>query len=41
MTDGADYQYDTTYQFNDGPDLFPGMSDWIQRASPSPTSCSP
>jgi hypothetical protein len=31
VSDGADYQYDTTYQFNDGPDLFPELSNWITR----------
>ena len=31
VSDGADYQYDTTYQFNDGPDLFPPLTDWIRR----------
>lgn len=31
VSDGADYQYDTTYQFNDGPTLFPGLSAWITR----------
>ena len=31
VSDGADYQYDTTYSFNDGPDLFPELSDWITR----------
>jgi murein tripeptide amidase MpaA len=29
VSDGADYQYDTTYKFNDGPSLFPALSEWI------------
>lgn len=31
VSDGADYQYDTTYQFNTGPDVFPPLSDWLLR----------
>ncbi len=33
VSDGADYQYDTTYSFNDGPDMFPALADWIKRSA--------
>jgi hypothetical protein len=28
VTDGADYQYDTTYGFDTGPDIFPAIAEW-------------
>jgi hypothetical protein len=35
VSDGADYQYDTTFDFNEGPDLFPALSRWIaERVEP-------
>ncbi|MDP9262960.1 MAG: M14 family metallopeptidase [Acidobacteriota bacterium] len=30
VTDGADYQYDTTYAIDDGPDVDPALSQWIR-----------
>jgi hypothetical protein len=32
VSDGADYQYDTTYSFNDGPDIFPALADWMKQS---------
>ena len=28
VTDGADYQYDTTYGIDTGPDVFPAIAEW-------------
>lgn len=28
VTDGADYQYDTTYSLDTGPDVFPATAEW-------------
>jgi hypothetical protein len=33
VSDGADYQYDTTYQFNAGPDVFPPLAEWLLRSA--------
>ena len=33
VSDGADYQYDTTYAFNAGPDLSPELCDWMRRSA--------
>ena len=30
VTDGADYQYDTTYAIDSGPDVDPGLARWIR-----------
>ena len=30
VTDGADYQYDTTYAIDVGPDVAPGVADWLE-----------
>lgn len=35
VTDGADYQYDTTYGIDTGPDIFPAIAEW-QRNSLGP-----
>ena len=35
VTDGADYQYDTTYGFDTGPDIVPAIAEW-QRNSLAP-----
>jgi murein tripeptide amidase MpaA len=31
VTDGADYQYDTTYAIDVGPDVAPPIADWLER----------
>ncbi len=33
VSDGADYQYDTTYSFNDGPDILPALADWMRQSA--------
>ncbi len=30
VTDGADFQYDTTYNISTGPDVFPALASWIK-----------
>ena len=30
VTDGADYQYDTTYAIDVGPDVYPATADWLE-----------
>jgi murein tripeptide amidase MpaA len=32
VSDGADYQYDTTYAFNAGPNVFPALADWLKQS---------
>ena len=32
VTDGADFQYDTTYNISTGPDVFPPLAAWIEKS---------
>src|SRR2546428_381957 len=32
VTDGADFQYDTTYAIDTGPDVFPALAEWKRTA---------
>jgi len=32
VSDGADYQYDTTYSFNTGPNVFQALADWLKQS---------
>jgi len=32
VTDGADFQYDTTYGLDTGPDIFPAQAEWKRKA---------
>lgn len=32
VSDGADYQYDTTYSFNSGPNVFPALARWLKQS---------
>lgn len=34
VSDGADYQYDTTYQTEKGPNVFPAQADWLRSIEP-------
>jgi hypothetical protein len=32
VTDGADFQYDTTYSISSGPDVYPPLAEWITKS---------